>query len=83
MVFTASDAQKEEWSKTDPAYKGYFQNVILADERRFLVSEALMHVKRVKPGTVEGRRVVIIEDGRIQVDIPEDIQQEWDRWNRG
>lgn len=45
----------------------YYQHVILADERRFLVSEALMHLKVVPPGTVVGERRVVIRDGKAVV----------------
>lgn len=49
--------------------KKYFQEVILVDERRFLLSEALEHVKIVDAGTVKGDRKVIIEDGRVVYDL--------------
>jgi hypothetical protein len=67
MDFTASEEQNIQWSKTGPAYEGYLQNVIVPDERRFLVSEALEHTKVVDPGTVEGQKEVIIQDGRILI----------------
>lgn len=82
MVFTATEEQKAEWQKNDPAYDGYYENVILADERRFLASEAKLHVKRVEPGTVEGRRVVIIENGQALVSIPDEIMEEWRKWDK-
>jgi hypothetical protein len=49
--------------------KKYFQEVILVDERRFLISEALDHVKRVDPGTVKGDRKVIIEGGNVVCEL--------------
>jgi len=54
----------------------------LTDERRFLASEAKLHLQTVDPGTVEGRRVVIIEDGKLQVDIPDEILEEWKKWQQ-
>lgn len=47
----------------------YFQEMILADERRFLVSEALEHYKMVDGGTVTGDRKVIIEDGKVVYEL--------------
>jgi hypothetical protein len=47
----------------------YFQEVVLVDERRFLVSEALEHVRMVDPGTVTGDRKVIIEGGKLVCEL--------------
>lgn len=47
------------------AGKKYFEEVILMDERRFLVGEALGHVRMVGAGVVTGERRVIIEDGKV------------------
>ncbi|KAH8803039.1 hypothetical protein F5884DRAFT_682304 [Xylogone sp. PMI_703] len=57
--------------------KDYYQEVILPDERRFLVSEALQHIKRVPPQTVKGVLRVVIEDGKSLIDVPESV---WDVW---
>lgn len=43
----------------------YFQEMVLRDERRFLISEALEHYKMVDGGTVTGDRKVIVEDGKV------------------
>jgi hypothetical protein len=53
----------------------YYQEVILPDERRFLVSEALNHFKIVEG--VTGKKIAIIKDGKAMVDIPEDIMAVW------
>lgn len=45
----------------------YYLNVILPDERRFLVSEAKLHVKVVPLGVVAGERKVIIEGGKAVI----------------
>jgi hypothetical protein len=39
-----------EWAQV------YYREVVLEDERRFLVSEALLHTKMVEPGQVNGER---------------------------
>ena len=77
---SASPEQMAEWREKDPCYMGYYQNVILADERRFLVSEALQHVKRVDPDTVTGKRVIIIQDGKALVDVGDDVMKVWNDW---
>lgn len=47
----------------------YFQELVLADERKFLLSEALEHYKIVDCGTVMGDRKVIIEDGKVVYEL--------------
>jgi hypothetical protein len=81
MIFTASAETRAEWSENDPCYLGYYENVILPDERQFLVSEAMSHVKRVDPDTVCGQKVVLIENGKAVVDIPDDVLQVWRQWD--
>ena len=49
---------------TDP----YYLNVILPDERRFLVSEAKLHMKVVPLGSIAGDRKVIIDGGKSVID---------------
>jgi hypothetical protein len=48
---------------TDP----YYLNVILPDERRFLISEAKLHMKVVPLGTIVGDTKVIIDGGKVVV----------------
>lgn len=55
----------------------YYREVILVDERRFLVSEALEHVHRVPPMTVQGERKVVICEGRCLIDVPESVWEVW------
>ena len=55
----------------------YYREVILPDERRFLVSEALDHIFRVAPGTVRGRRRVVIEEGKPLVEVGEEVWRVW------
>lgn len=55
----------------------YYHDVILVDERRFLVSEALDHIFRVGPGTVKGRRMVVIQDGKPLVEVGEEVWRVW------
>ena len=54
----------------------YYVNVILPDERRFLVGEAKMHMKVVSAGSIDGERKVIIEKGKAVVEAGA-----WLGWN--
>jgi hypothetical protein len=53
----------------------YYHDVILPDEKRFLVSPAGEHLKIVSG--VTGRKTVFIEDGKGMVEIPEEIMDVW------
>ncbi|KAG9228175.1 hypothetical protein BJ875DRAFT_490138 [Amylocarpus encephaloides] len=55
----------------------YYKEVILADEREFLVSEAMKHIKQVEEGTVTGERKAIIEDGKVVIEVPEGVWETW------
>ena len=55
----------------------YYQEVILIDERRFLVSEALQHIHRVPPQTVKGERKAVIEEGNVLIDVPDSVWKVW------
>lgn len=55
----------------------YYRQVILVDERRFLVSEAMEHIHRVPPLTVAGTRKVVIHDGKCLIDVPETVWEVW------
>ncbi|KAE9969809.1 hypothetical protein BLS_005214 [Venturia inaequalis] len=78
---SAEDLNVSEWDGAaelkfkDPKPEGpeganrYFQDIVLADERKFLVSEALEHYKMVDGGTVTGDRKVIIEDGKVVYEL--------------
>lgn len=60
----------------------YYREVVLADERRFLISEALDHITRVPPQTVTGTLRVVIEDGKPLIDIPESVWQVWREYEK-
>ena len=51
--------------------KEYSREVIVPDEKRFLVSEATEHMKVVGLGSVEGERIEFIVDGRPTVEHAE------------
>lgn len=51
--------------------KAYHLAVILPDEKRFLLDEALKILQGVEPGAVEGDRVELIVNGKAIVDIGE------------
>jgi hypothetical protein len=49
--------------------KSYHLAVILPDEKRFLLDEALKTLQGVEPGAVIGDRVELIVGGKANVDI--------------
>ena len=51
--------------------KAYHLAVILPDEKRFLLDEALKILKSVEPGAVTGDRVELIVGGKAVVDFGE------------
>jgi hypothetical protein len=55
----------------------YYREVILPDERRFLVSEALEHIYRVPPQSVKWERKVVIDEGKVLVEVPESVWEVW------
>jgi EthD domain len=74
------DARPEE----SEAGKKYYQDAILVDERRFLVSEALKHVEMVASGTVIGDRKVIIDHGKVVYELDyEENEKIWEMYVTG
>ncbi|KAK4942803.1 hypothetical protein LTR10_017563 [Elasticomyces elasticus] len=57
----------------------YYQNVILPDERAFLVRDALQHLRWLEPGAMVGDRVVLIQDGKALIDCEKDLKI-WNEW---
>lgn len=55
---------------------------MVPDERRFLVSEAMKHVKSVEEGTVLGERKPLIENGKVLVDVAKDVWKVWNEYER-
>lgn len=41
----------------------YYEEIILPDERKFLLDEARVHMLVLAAGSVEGERVEVIKDG--------------------
>ena len=65
-------------TKETPAWvHAYHRDVVLEDERRFLVSEAQLHLKVVGPGSVKGERRVVIQDGKCVIEVGEDVWRVW------
>ncbi|RDL35830.1 uncharacterized protein BP5553_06442 [Venustampulla echinocandica] len=60
----------------------YHHHVMLQDERQFLTSEAMQHLKQVGEGTVTGVRKVIIENGKCVVEIPESVWSVWREYEK-
>ncbi len=70
-------------STEEPQWKiDYYQEVILADERRFLVSEALEHVLIVGAGAVEGERKVVIRDGKSVIEVSDEVMAVWREYEK-
>lgn len=47
------------------AEREYYEEMILPDERKFLLDEARRHMVVVAAGSVEGKKVEIIKDGVV------------------
>ncbi|OQN97978.1 hypothetical protein B0A48_16283 [Cryoendolithus antarcticus] len=60
-----------KWLTAGSVGKQYFHDVILPDERRFLLSNAMEHLQGVEAGSVVGDRVVLIENGKAAVEYGE------------
>lgn len=57
--------------------QAYYDEVVKVDERRFLVSEALEHIVRMPPRTVQGTVRVVIQEGKALVEVPEGVWAVW------
>jgi len=57
--------------------QAYYNEVVKVDERRFLISEALDHIVRVPPKTVVGTVKVVIKEGKVLVDVSEEVWGVW------
>lgn len=69
---------------TLPKWKAdYYREVILVDEKRFLMSAALEHIVRVKPGTAGGERKVVIREAKALVEVGEEVWGVWREYERG
>jgi hypothetical protein len=64
--------------------RSYYEEVILVDERRFLVSEAMKHVRIVEEGNVRGSRKEILRDGKNVegVVVAERVMEVWREYER-
>lgn len=70
-------------STEEPQWKeGYSQEVVLVDERRFLISEALEYVLIVGVGAVEGERKVVVRDGKSAIEISDEVMAVWREYER-
>lgn len=67
-----------DWKPTAKS-EDYYLKVILPDERRFLLNEAKMQIRRVGGGTVVGDKVVIIDGGKPLINCGGDMKV-WDEW---
>lgn len=79
----APPAGFEETAKS----KDFFQKVLVPDEKRFLKGEARAIARFVDAGLVEGKRIVLVEGGKLKVgddgksvvDMTEAFRV-WDQW---
>jgi len=55
----------------------YYEEVILRDEKRLLVSFATEHLVQVGEGTVSGERRMVIQDGKIVIQVEEGVWEVW------
>jgi len=62
--------------------KAYHEEVIIGDEKKFLESEALNHIKWVDAESVEGNTLVVIEDGEVKVDVPAEFWAVWEEYKK-
>lgn len=63
----------------------YYNEVVLADERRCLEDEAMKQLQVFPPlpaGTVIGRKEVVIRDGKCVVEIPDEVWAVWIEYER-
>ena len=67
----------------------YYLHIILPDERRFLLSNALEHICSLPVGSIVGERKVIIEDGKVAEGVDKEalernmaVWREWEAKNK-
>ncbi|KAH8784811.1 hypothetical protein F5882DRAFT_404200 [Hyaloscypha sp. PMI_1271] len=60
-----------------PWLNDYYREVVMVDEKRFLDRDAEVWFKRIEPGTVEGERKIIIDGGKLLIEIPESVMRVW------
>ena len=63
LVFEPPRPGLEESTKS----KAFYREVVVPDEKRFLVDEARKHAQFVEADVVEGDKVVIVQDGKVAV----------------
>jgi hypothetical protein len=62
----------------------YYQEIVLVDERRILVSEAMVHMRPIEEGNVQGTRWEIMKDGEVMIEVDEEKIGVWRGYeNRG
>jgi hypothetical protein len=71
------DPSSEPAKETPPWVYAYYREVVLEDEKRFLLSEARLHMKVVGPGLVSGERKVVIQDGKCVIEVADDVWRLW------
>ncbi|KUJ07810.1 uncharacterized protein LY89DRAFT_600948 [Mollisia scopiformis] len=64
-------------SPTPKWVQDYYTEVVVIDERKFLVSEAANHYVRVPPETVNGDKKVIIQDGKCLIEVGDEVWKVW------
>ncbi|KAL7960296.1 hypothetical protein V8C34DRAFT_321517 [Trichoderma compactum] len=64
----------------EAASAAYYKEQIVVDERRVFISDASSHSKHVPEGTVSGRKMVMIENGRVTRPIDERWVKLWQEY---
>jgi len=79
----AQPGDPTKMKEDEPAWmKAYHEEVIVGDEKKFLKSEALGHIKWVESGSIEGDTLVVIEDGKAKVDVPAEFWAVWEEYKK-
>jgi hypothetical protein len=74
----AAEKPPSDSSVEDPPWlNDYYREVVMVDEKRFLDRDAEVWFKRIEPGTVEGERKIIIDGGKLLIEIPETVVRVW------
>ncbi|PMD50464.1 uncharacterized protein K444DRAFT_621836 [Hyaloscypha bicolor E] len=79
----AAEKPPSDSSVEDPQWlTDYYREVVMVDEKRFLDRDAEVWFKRVEPGTVEGERKIIIDGGKLLIEIPESVTRVWKEYEK-
>jgi hypothetical protein len=79
----AAEKPPNDSSSPEPQWlEGYYREIVMIEEKKFLDWEVAEWFKRVDPETVEGDRRVIIEGGKSLLEIPEEAMRVWREYEK-